>query len=252
MIFINKPSESPSKLLKYHEYLEDAIKKYSGINNIPDNERKKLMNNYNHKEIKQVLFSCSHNKCSYCETIPYESYLEVDHWAPKKLYPELSLEWDNLLPSCRKCNNYKRDYDSIKEPIINPCKIDPEPYFVYEHLAIKPAPNAPDPSLALKTIQVCNLNRRSLAEARAKLLIDLNDFEQNLNNSIDDLNEFTTLRKKMNRIFKLQEALEIIENFTKAEKNYSGLSRKFIKKSKIFQYTENYIKEFQKEHPEQF
>ncbi len=250
MIFIKKPLEPPSKLIEFQKLLEEVKRNYSGFNNIPEVERNRLINHYKHEDIKRILFKCSHNKCAFCETIPYGSYLEVEHYAPKNLYPELILDWENLLPSCRKCNNYKHDHDSISEPIINPCKVDPEPYFDYEFLYIKPASNSPDQLLAQRTIQVCNLNRRQLNEARVKLLLDLTHFDQQLEKSIQELNEMLTFRKKKNRILNLQESFEILESFTKPEKIYSGLCKNFIRKSKNIKLAKKCIEDFKSFHPD--
>jgi len=250
LIFIKKPLEPPSKLIEFQKLLEEAKRNYSGFNNIPEVERNRLINHYKHEDVKRILFKCSHNKCAFCETIPCGSYLEVEHYAPKNLYPELILDWENLLPSCRKCNNYKRDHDSISEPIINPCKVDPEPYFEYEILCIKPASNISNQSLALRTIQVCNLNRRQLIEARAKLLIDLIYFNQQLEKSIQELNEMLTFRKKRNRILNLEESFEILESFTKPEKIYSGLCKNFIRKSKNYKLAKKCIEDFKRSHPD--
>jgi 5-methylcytosine-specific restriction endonuclease McrA len=78
--------------------------------------------------IKKGLLDYSNNKCCYCETnIKEESkYLEVEHFHHKGKYKDEVLEWDNLLPSCKKCNGTKNDHDTILEPIIDPSIIDPK------------------------------------------------------------------------------------------------------------------------------
>lgn len=78
--------------------------------------------------IKKALLSFSYNKCSYCETdLQVEcKYIEVEHFHPKGLYENEVLDWENLLPSCKKCNCTKKDHDTISEPIIDPSLIDPK------------------------------------------------------------------------------------------------------------------------------
>jgi uncharacterized protein (TIGR02646 family) len=44
--------------------------------------------------------------CSYCERKINHS-LAVEHIMPKKLFPELELDWTNLLLSCGNCNSVK-------------------------------------------------------------------------------------------------------------------------------------------------
>ena len=59
--------------------------------------------------IKKALLGFSNDKCCYCEAnINEESkYLEVEHFHHKDTYKEEVLEWENLLPSCKKCNGTK-------------------------------------------------------------------------------------------------------------------------------------------------
>lgn len=74
------------------------------------------------KFIVDTLMSMSHGKCCYCECdITKESnYMEVDHFHDKSDYPKEVAQWDNLLPSCKKCNTTKGAHDTVKYPIINP------------------------------------------------------------------------------------------------------------------------------------
>ncbi|KAA0794958.1 HNH endonuclease [Bacillus sp. BPN334] len=83
--------------------------------------------------IKSALLKMSHNKCAYCECkLDKESqYMEVEHFLPKDDYPNQVVEWDNLLPSCKRCNSTKRKHDSNIEPIINPANDKPN-----EHLTM--------------------------------------------------------------------------------------------------------------------
>lgn len=93
-------------------------------------------NVWSKKYIREALSKMSSNKCAYCECkLGEESkYVEIEHFFPKHIYPELVVEWDNLLPSCKRCNgkSAKGTHDTGKEPIIDPTKIDPK-----EHLKMK-------------------------------------------------------------------------------------------------------------------
>lgn len=94
----------------------------------------KSLSVWNHEEIKQALLESSHFKCAYCECELQieDSYMEVEHFKCKSLYPEEVVNWDNLLPSCKRCNNKKGSLDVEIFPIINPYKEDPK-----EHLLIQ-------------------------------------------------------------------------------------------------------------------
>jgi uncharacterized protein (TIGR02646 family) len=89
--------------------------------------------------ITKVLLEMSHGKCCYCECkIDEESkYMEVEHFHPKNQYKDEVVLWDNLLPSCKKCNIRKKEHDTIKEPIVNPAEDEPKEhllnFFYYLH-----------------------------------------------------------------------------------------------------------------------
>jgi len=83
-------------------------------------------------ELKRQLLESSQGKCAYCECrITEESkYLEVEHFLPKDTYPDEVLTWDNLLPSCKRCNGQKGTHDTGVEPIVDPYRSDPRDHFV--------------------------------------------------------------------------------------------------------------------------
>lgn len=72
--------------------------------------------------LKESLKELSFKKCAYCECdISEESkYMEVEHFEDKNRYKRKVLVWDNLLPSCKRCNGNKSTHDVIVEPIVNP------------------------------------------------------------------------------------------------------------------------------------
>jgi len=47
----------------------------------------------------------------------------VEHYRPRKKFPELELDWSNLFYACAKCNSYKGNYWPLdNEPFFpNPC-----------------------------------------------------------------------------------------------------------------------------------
>ncbi len=80
--------------------------------------------------IRERLLEMSHDKCCYCECkLAEESkYMEVEHFHDKNDYPDEVVEWDNLLPSCKTCNDCKGTHDTYLEPIVNPSVDDPRDY----------------------------------------------------------------------------------------------------------------------------
>jgi uncharacterized protein (TIGR02646 family) len=89
---------------------------------------------WNHPLIKAPLLASSHEKCAFCEcSLSDESkYMEVEHFRYKGLYAGLVVDWENLLPSCKRCNIAKGIHDVDIEPIVNPYDVDPR-----HHLAFK-------------------------------------------------------------------------------------------------------------------
>lgn len=85
-------------------------------------------------ELKEVLLNSSYGKCAYCEcNLTEESkYMEVEHFEDKKNNPDKVILWENLLPSCKRCNGKKSTHDVISEPIINPYEDTPR-----EHIKLK-------------------------------------------------------------------------------------------------------------------
>lgn len=114
---------------------------------------------WNKPYIKDALLEMSNNKCCYCECKvgSGEREMHVDHFKPKSIYPELVVEWDNLLPSCPHCNKQKSDHDTVVEPIVNPVVDNPKDFFYlkdYRYFCFDNAEN----SIARRTLGVLSLN----------------------------------------------------------------------------------------------
>ena len=86
-----------------------------------------------HKELKWALLEISFRKCAYCECELNEEskYMEVEHFEDKDNNPDKVVTWDNLLPSCKRCNAAKGTHDVLKEPIVNPFVLDPRNHFTF-------------------------------------------------------------------------------------------------------------------------
>lgn len=72
-------------------------------------------------------FSNEYGKCSYCECrLEIESKdATIDHFLPKSKNPDEVVNWENLFPSCLRCNRKKNNRE---EKIINPCENEPREY----------------------------------------------------------------------------------------------------------------------------
>ena len=239
MIKIQKPT-APQVLLDnkatWTQNLLDAINTYGGYNKIPESEKNSLLSHYRHKDIQTALFASSHYKCAFCECIPGESsHIEVEHFEPKSLYPDLAFEWDNLLPSCRICNEEKADADTRTNPIINPAIEDPEQFLTYSFLRIKPLAGSGQEQKAQQTIEVCNLSCERLYSARSALMKSLTEYIDELKDKINLVSEADADQKRKVRITKLKNSLAVIDSLTTAESAFSGYTKWFIQECPEYQ-----------------
>lgn len=159
---------------------------------------------WNRTYIKEQLLKMSHNKCCYCEVaLNTESkYVEVEHFQYKNEYKDFVVDWDNLLPSCKRCNGKKGEHDVVKEPIINPTELIPK-----EHIYLKGYRLYPKTEIGKTSIDVLFLNdRKHLVTPRFELgngLVDrLDDILDFLNDYISGINK--TIKRKNKIIERLQ------------------------------------------------
>lgn len=210
----------------------DAVDKYGGYSKIPSKERENLLSHYRHRDIQNTLAKSSYDKCAFCECKPGESSnIEVEHFAPKSIYSDLTFEWDNLLPACQRCNQAKSDFDTIKNPIINPSKIDPETLLTYNCLRIAPILGTVYEEEAKTTIDVCNLNCTRLYRARANLMQSLTEYLDELREKLNLIKEADTELKRARRITKLRNSLDKINQLLENESTYAGFCRWFMSES---------------------
>jgi hypothetical protein len=135
------------------EYLSDE--KVLQLTNIFKESKTAVWNN---KYIKIPLLFSSHGKCAYCECpLTTESnYMEVEHFEDKMHNPDKVVLWENLLPSCKKCNGSKGTHDVVNDPIINPYIESPK-----DHLLLRLYRFRGKTKKGKSTIEVTNLNHSS-------------------------------------------------------------------------------------------
>ncbi|MCP4163379.1 MAG: hypothetical protein GY760_25250, partial [Deltaproteobacteria bacterium] len=180
---INRVGGTPPKILtspqgKGKKEQREVIEYY----NIPNNFDKpfKKYRVYANKEVKKTLIKLCNSKCAYCESKFLHVYVgDVEHFRPKGKvsnreaskpgYYWLASSWNNLLLSCRNCNQSSRQlidgfdaevsvgkhdqfplietadtsdplffssfdlvHDEKHRLLINPTKEDPEEFFEYD------------------------------------------------------------------------------------------------------------------------
>jgi len=214
--------------------LKTAITTYGTYKDIPKEEKSKLISHYRHDEIKAPLFQSSSQKCAFCECKPAEGgNIEVEHFIPKSKYPDFTFDWNNFLPSCRKCNGSKDDHDTIKNPIVNPYNINPDDVFHYNDIKISAKSNSYK-DIGDNTIDVCSLNSVRLMRPRAEILVSLHYFSDSIDEAVLDYQNANTDQKRRNRKRKIGEALESIEILANPNERYSGFCKHYLENSNSY------------------
>lgn len=172
MIKLNR-GDAPKQLT------DDKIKELTQIY-LKDNSKHVWRQPY----IKESLAHMSNGKCAYCECALGEEskYLEIEHFLPKGKHPDKVVIWDNLLPSCKRCNlpSAKGTHDPSHEPIINPTTIDPKDHLYMEDYRIKGKDE-----LGSTTVKILYLNdTEKLTKKRFKIGNKLIDELENLHENV--------------------------------------------------------------------
>lgn len=135
---------------------------------------------WNIADLKWALLQSSFGKCAYCECkLGEESkYMEVEHFKHKDKYPDDVVSWQNLLPSCKRCNVKKGIHDITIEPIVDPYTIDPKKHLGFRLYRLRGLSN-----IGVSTIETLDLNNHE------KLLIKRFEIGEQLHHAIDEATE---------------------------------------------------------------
>jgi uncharacterized protein (TIGR02646 family) len=195
MISVNR-TDAPKWLTRYAKRWTDellaAIELYKQGGEKPSAS---LWNKYNKKYVKEALKGMFHDKCAYCESkITHIDYPHIEHYRPKRKYPQYAFEWQNLLLACGICNGtaHKGDHfpledgDENKPLLLNPCEDDPAQHLQFVKARVV--------SLSERGRQTCNLlglNRDELFDRRRERLVfvdfirrAVDDYERNGNEAM--------------------------------------------------------------------
>jgi uncharacterized protein (TIGR02646 family) len=185
---------------------------------------------WNIPEIKNALLETSGSKCAYCEcNIKEESkYMEVEHFHDKHTHPEKVVEWENLLPSCKRCNVAKGGHDVTKEPIINPYAIDPKNHLVFRWYRFRGKDK-----IGESTIEVLDLNNQTrvvpkrfeIGEAIHKGICD----------ALENLNNYNTSKTTRSRNRMISQITELLKECIKTA-SYAATSATIIHNDPYYLY----------------
>lgn len=235
----DKPDILKDSQDSWQDALNLAIAAHGTYTDIPKTEKEALVSHYRNDLIKEKLFESSNLKCAFCECKPGEGgNIEVEHFKPKSIYPLLTFEWTNFLPCCRKCNLSKSNHDTGMSPIINPYDTDPDLFLYYEDIRIKPKDQN---LLAKNTITVCGLNSVRLMRPRGDILASLHDFAEAIESAVEDFNNCATDLRRRNRMRKIVEAIERIEQLSNRSEKYSGYCKNYLNSCSSYQTAKKLI-----------
>lgn len=170
---------------------------------------------WNTDYIRNTLLLSSSNKCAYCETrVDEESkYMEVDHFRPKKEFNHLVVRWDNLLPSCKRCNGNKSAYNVEKDgPIVNPYDVEPR-----NHLYLHNSRLRSRDQIGRDTIEALYLNQSDrLVKVRAEIAEAVGASLEQIRDFVDEYNAGKMTTRQINKIVRGMEKL-LMESGSSAE-----------------------------------
>lgn len=176
---------------------------------------------WNYPWLKNALMEMSHGKCAYCECdLTSESnYMEVEHYRDKKDFPDKVLEWENLLPSCKRCNGTKGAHNVETEPIVNPAIDTPSTHLMLVGYRMKGKDD-----LGKATVECLKLNsdKRKMEEKRFSI-------GEKIDDCLNDIQSFLSSNVP-HAIDKFQKLLKQCEE----DKPYAAVSATIMHRSSVF------------------
>ena len=183
---------------------------------------------WNNDKIKKPLLNSANNKCAYCECALniQDSYMEVEHFEDKDNNADKVVEWDNLLPSCKRCNGSKSTHDVITTPILNPYIDEPKEHFKLKNYRVKHKT-----AKGYESIGVCDLNNsEKVVIVRFKIGNKLEDTIENAQEKWDLYYIERTTRRKNKFINIIKSLLRKCQ----VDSKYSATTSTILHSSDIF------------------
>ena len=142
--------------------------------------RRRLLDRYQHPQVKEALERDFHGKCAYCESkISHVSYGHIEHYRPKgglRGQPDLAFDWNNLFLACGRCNGPEHKGDRFPHkveggPIVNPCDDEPAEHFHFEFDPVAKIASVFGTTTRGKTTEaLLGLNRYDLRTHRSRVV----------------------------------------------------------------------------------
>lgn len=168
---------------------------------------------WNVEQIKTALFAMSGGKCAYCELRLGEgaTYLEVEHFYAKHHHPDKVLEWDNLLPACRRCNGKKGkwDVDVAGQMMVDPVTMTPRSHIRFDE-AYRPIGLTREGENTIIEIDLDDIRR--LGVMRFKVGETMKRKIEELLVRYKGLSQATTVRQRRSVVRSVRGALEMCQS----------------------------------------
>ena len=129
---------------------------------------------YNIPDVKKPLDSMYKNLCCYCEsTVGIVDYPHIEHRKPKKDFPKLTFDWDNLNLACGICNISKGDKYNKNAPILDAVIDKPITKHLEYEAEIGGIYRTPKTKKGKTTVEHTDLNRDALLRARLTVYLEI-------------------------------------------------------------------------------
>jgi hypothetical protein len=168
---------------------------------------------WKNQQITGPLLQASNSKCAYCECGLQEvdSYMEVEHFKHKGEYEDDVIQWENLLPSCKRCNTNKGTHDVVVEPIVEPFNMIPN-----DHLRLDTVYIRYKSIVGQTTIEVLDLNSIDrLVTPRFDITIQIEKNVLAIQSAMDLFIQDRTVRRRNRLIGVLKGTLKECQRDTK-------------------------------------
>ena len=275
MIFIDKKTHPIPDILSNPERPgnKETIRNINFMdNNEPENLKFSV---YSNSEVKESLIDLFNGKCAYCESKFLHVYSgDIEHFRPKGEvltkenvtrkpgYYWLAADWDNLLLTCRNCNQKLKHLiigETEKKTMgkMNQFPLTDSEKYVLNHnsnlsdeedyrLLIQPCIDNPEEHLEFdieygvirgvtdkgkKSIEVYVLQRIPLVQSREKLLIDIKAQIQRVIEAVKNVNDSLDTATSNKRVFfdmVLKREMKRLKKFLNEDEEYIAMAKQII------------------------
>lgn len=186
---------------------------------------------WNKPYIRTALLAMFNEKCGYCEVkVNQEGFAPIEHFFAKAIYPNEVVTWGNLLLICTRCNTFKGNFDTKKNPFVHPIFDNPK-----VHLGFKVFRFYKKTEAGKNTIQILKLNddnrQKMRLELQNSIVIQLQRLLENfiLHQKKDNLEGFNLCIKELEIILKTalptQKFSAITAHFILNDASYQSLKK---------------------------